>query len=187
MDVLLRHYRREHRPRVDKEDAWFASQPTLTQAIRLAGLAQDCCGRRLPHGNRLQAAKLRQAAAALLDSEAAIAQSRSFDELHTVVSGCLKKVWKDPELFAYDTALRIGSKLGLKPQKVYLHRGTRVGARRLRLDAKSDCLTLTQVPEELRSLEPREIEDFLCIYKDQFRNLGVRKNSEAGPKKHRRC
>ena len=39
------------------------------------------------------------------------------------------------ELVVYDTALRIGARFGLEPEKVYVHRGTREGVRKLGLDA----------------------------------------------------
>lgn len=37
------------------------------------------------------------------------------------------------ELYVYDTTLRIGAKLNLFPDKVYLHAGTRLGATALGL------------------------------------------------------
>jgi hypothetical protein len=40
----------------------------------------------------------------------------------------------------YDTALRIGAKLKLFPTKVYLHAGTRLGARALGLDDSAATL-----------------------------------------------
>ena len=55
------------------------------------------------------------------------------------------------------------------PERVYLHRGTRKGARALGLDWRADSLDPRVLPKELADLEPREIEDFLCIYKDCLR------------------
>jgi hypothetical protein len=72
------------------------------------------------------------------------------------------------ELYYYDTALRIGASLRLMPRRVYLHRGTRDGAHALGLACKADSLDPRDLPKALAVLEPREIEDFLCIYKDQL-------------------
>jgi hypothetical protein len=71
-------------------------------------------------------------------------------------------------LYTYDTALRIGAKLDLLPEKVYLHAGTRKGAKALGLDWKARALEVASIPDELHELEPREIEDFLCIYEEKL-------------------
>ena len=69
----------------------------------------------------------------------------------------------------YDTALRIGAKLGVAPVRVYLHTGTREGAKRLGIETKGvSALWPSELPEALRELEPYEVEDVLCIYKDKF-------------------
>ncbi|MBI1997211.1 MAG: hypothetical protein HYW03_03845 [Deltaproteobacteria bacterium] len=68
----------------------------------------------------------------------------------------------------YDTALRIGARLGLEPERVYIHSGTRVGARRLGLDWRAKWIEPKDLPKPLRSLPPWQVEDILCIYKDWF-------------------
>ena len=70
------------------------------------------------------------------------------------------------ELLAYDTALRIGAKFGLRPQRVYLHRGTREEAQApgLNSSAPSLCLSLDELPKPLQQLAPYEIEECLCIW-----------------------
>ena len=71
----------------------------------------------------------------------------------------------------YDTVLRIGAKLDLFPDRVYLHCGTREGARALGLKWRDPWLKVDELPRELRRLKPHEIEDFLCIYKGEFAKL----------------
>jgi hypothetical protein len=73
------------------------------------------------------------------------------------------------ELFCYDTSLRLGAFLNRGPEFIYLHRGTREGARALGLNARVQYLTSSQLPAEIRKLAPLEAEDFLCIYKTHFR------------------
>jgi hypothetical protein len=74
----------------------------------------------------------------------------------------------------YDTSLRIGAKLGFEPKHVYLHAGTRVGARALGLDTSASYLRASELPAPLRALRPHEIEDALCIFKRQFKHLTTR-------------
>ena len=68
----------------------------------------------------------------------------------------------------YDTALRIGAKLGLEPEVVYLHRGARSGMKALGLGAGRLFVEVYELPHELRSLRPHEIEDCVCIYKTKL-------------------
>jgi hypothetical protein len=51
---------------------------------------------------------------------------------------------------------------------VYLHAGTRTGARALGLAARAATLDVSELPAEFHSLEPHEVEDVLCIFKDKF-------------------
>ncbi len=79
--------------------------------------------------------------------------------------------------FATDTRgvapplLRIGANLGLEPDRVYLHTGTRTGARRLGLGFRSAWIECQDLPEALRSLPPWQVEDILCIFKDWLAGL----------------
>ena len=83
----------------------------------------------------------------------------------------------------YDTALRIGAKLHLEPDQVYLHRGTREGARRLGIGSSERSIPANRLPPPLRQLKAREIEDVLFIYKDEFR----RNEFQAGESLKRKC
>jgi hypothetical protein len=80
----------------------------------------------------------------------------------------LADVYGIGELYVYDTALRIGVNLGVFPKEVYLHAGTRVGARKLGLDVSKPTVKMSFLPTHLRTLRPHEVEDVLCIFKDQF-------------------
>ena len=80
----------------------------------------------------------------------------------------------------YDTAVRIGARLGVEPSKIYLHRGTRAGAAALKLNTKRRALDLDELPIDLRILTAREAEDVLCIYKHELA-IAVRDGSLNGP------
>jgi hypothetical protein len=77
-------------------------------------------------------------------------------------------------LYAYDTARRLGAKLGVEPQRVYLHAGTRKGAKALGLDYRQASLPVNDFPEPLRVLPADMLESFLCIYKDRLTPFAVR-------------
>jgi hypothetical protein len=69
-------------------------------------------------------------------------------------------------LTVYDIADRIGAYLALRPAEVFLHAGTRKGAKALGLDTGSKSLSMSCLPEDLQSVEPEEAEDILCIYRE---------------------
>jgi hypothetical protein len=81
------------------------------------------------------------------------------------------------ELMVYDTALRIGAFLKLEPVSVYLHAGTKTGAKALGLTVSGKKnINVTDLPKEFRKLKPHEIEDCLCIYKDNIDSLRHKTN-----------
>jgi hypothetical protein len=100
---------------------------------------------------------------------ARLERATSFDDLHERVGAAIGSLQGIGELTVYDTALRIGAKLGHLPKAVYLHAGTRAGARALGLDWKAEVLPIRAFPAELRVLAPHEIEDCLCIFKDRLK------------------
>jgi hypothetical protein len=56
----------------------------------------------------------------------------------------------------------------LEPDRVYLHAGTRVGAKALVPCRGIDYLEPNQLPEPFHLLSPAEMEDCLCIYKEDL-------------------
>lgn len=89
---------------------------------------------------------------------------KSFAELHDLIYRQIKPVRGIGDLAVYDFAHRIGAYLRHAPEAVYLHAGTREGARVLNLGGET--VDLSQLPAELRKLSAAEIEDCLCIYRD---------------------
>jgi hypothetical protein len=172
----------------DAELAFFQSLPSLEDAIRTAALAQRPDGKRLSHQRRIPRAALEESARRLLARRRQIARARSFDKLHSLIELTVGSIPSIGRLTIYDTALRIGAKIGLWPQRVYLHAGTRVGASRLGLNAADGTLSPSSLPAPFQDLEPRQIEDVLCIYKDDFLRTKVRRQRDpCGPRRRSPC
>lgn len=170
---IVRYYSLHIRPHANAELNWFKQQPTLEKAIYFAALAINSDGKRYSHQRRLRQTALKQAHKILQANRPQLEQCKDFDELYSLLERLLIPIKGIGELYVYDTALRIGAKLGLLPQKVYLHAGTRIGAQALGFDGKSKALDVSQLPIELHQLEPHEIEDVLCIFKDKLMKLQV--------------
>lgn len=123
-------YIRDHRDAGQDERRFYAMQSSLADAVEAAALSELPDGKRHPHQRRIPGRVLRQAATALTNASFAVA---TFDELHEVVRTTIGPLRGIGELAVYDVAYRIGAHLGLEPDKVYLHAGTREGARALDL------------------------------------------------------
>ena len=114
----------------------------------------------------MKAKDLDLASHALLSALPSLEACRDFRQLFELVRDLIEPIPGIGELMIYDTALRIGAKLNLKPMRVYLHAGARAGARALDYENRGrDFVHLEDLPEPLRQLEPHEIEDCLCIFK----------------------
>lgn len=104
---------------------------------------------------------------------------RSFEEVLETVRRLTDDIWGYKEMAEYDTAMAIGAHLGLLPERVYLHRGTRQGAANMGLYVRRrEYLEVSKLPEELATLEPYQIEDFFCFFEDVLRPF-VGPRSEA--------
>ncbi|SRR6266700_448000 len=175
LEEVVERYLAEYSHHEDRELEWFRRQPTLSEAVRLAGLAERPFGKRFNHQRRIPPSVLLNAARVLLDEVNKIAQAGTFDELFQLIARAIGDIRGVGELMIYDTALRIGAKLSLSPERIYLHSGTREGARYLGFDGKRKSIDLHELPTALQRLEPSQIEDVLCIYKNHLRLIGGEK------------
>jgi len=152
--------------------------PSFDTAIYHAGFAvyNECFkpeGRekRFDHQRHIPLAALKESQAILQASKQRLRACRSFHELHRLVKQLISGINGVGPLVIYDTAERLGGYLGLYPERAYLHSGTKEGAQVLGLDVSRGVLEVAELPKALQALPPREIENFLCIYKDRFRAI----------------
>jgi len=164
LDAIVRQYIRDYRPRVEAELQSFALEPTVQAAVARAALARTPEGKRYSHQSRITRPVLAEARERLVGMR--FGREPSFENLDSAVHSAIGSISGAGELLVYDTALRIGAKLRLYPERVYLHRGTRQGARALGLDWKKPSLSIEELPAAFAPLRPHEVEDCLCIFKD---------------------
>jgi hypothetical protein len=168
LGAIAAEYEKRHRHHAERELAYFRILRTDEDAISRAALARLPSGKRHPHQYRVPLAALEESRRRLLDHLPALRQAKSFDELFDIVAATIGSIPGVGELTVYDTALRIGARFRLEPTKVYLHAGTREGAKALGLDRGRATVELAELPAELGTLTAREAEDLLCIYKAEF-------------------
>ena len=95
----------------------------------------------------------------------------SFKALHDLLNETIGQITGIGPLMVYDTALRLGFTLGLEPEDVYLHAGTKVGATAIGIDVDRTVVSKEELPKAFHILKASEIEDCLCIYKDALRTI----------------
>ena len=158
-------YIAHHRHDADAELSFYRAMPNLGHAITRAARARTADGGKHPHQWRIPCDVLREFGRRLSCRDRDLREARSFDELHRVVLEVGYLIYGIGELAVYDTALRIGMKRDLLPTRVYLHRGTRSGARALGINRNCPSISVSELPEPFADLKPHEIEDCLCIFK----------------------
>jgi hypothetical protein len=168
---IVRDYIENGRDGAEDELSFFRARETFRDAVRKAALAEAENGKRLAHQRRIAAAVLRECAEHLEAALPRLVAAPTFEALHDIVREEIGGVRGVGNLTVYDTALRMAAWRRLEPERVFLHAGTRVGARLLGLDATAESLAIGELPEPFCQLRPREIEDVLCIYKDALGSL----------------
>ena len=158
-------YLKHHRDDAARELRVYRSMPTLARAIRRGARACTADGGKHPHQWRIPRSVLRTFGARLARREPALSGAGSFAELHRAVKDVGDRIHGVGELAVYDTALHIGARLGLDPERVYLHRGTRDGAAAIGVDHRRSTIAVSELPSPFARLAPHEIEDCLCIFK----------------------
>jgi hypothetical protein len=173
LDDVVDAYIRDKRPAALAERKTFADEPTFAAAVRRAGLALNTDGTVHSHQARWVWPEVREAwAAKLLDNIESLSSPDSFEDLRERISTL--RIDGIGRLTIYDTAYRIGAKLGLAPSLVFLHRGTKKGALVLGLGKRRRWLRPDELPFQFQRLRPYEMEDCLCIYK---KDIGRLRNS----------
>ena len=165
LEDLVSKFKDEHN---DPVVNYCLRQDFLEAAIKIAVVAENVDGKLHEHQYRVGREKLRNYYDKLSPYTKEIGACNSFDELYNILESY--KVKGIGELALYDIAVRIATFMEKKsytasnmlPDKVYLHRGSKNGARILlgrnvkRIEPKS------VFPPALQSLTCDEIETFLC-------------------------
>ena len=159
-----------HRDLARRELQHYERQKSLAKAVEKGALSKLPGGKRHPHQRRVAEATLVEAARRL--AQVNFSPVSNFDSLYTLVNHVIGPIKGIGPLAVNDIVHRIGAYLGHAPDQVYLHRGALVGARALGLGGK--VVQMHDLPKAFRRLTPAEVEDCLCIYKDDLKRLNAR-------------
>lgn len=171
LEELIKHYIDVHRPWKMMERKVYGSVRISIDTVVKYALSCRCIhGRVHPHQWRIRKTALKQYTTAVCNLRCG--EESTFYELFSKLRNVAQTVSGIGPLTTYDIAWRIGARLGLAPQKVYLHAGARKGAIALQLNVRDHTIPRSELVQEyppLAQLDCAEIEDFLCIYKEMLR------------------
>lgn len=145
----------------------FYGQSSLDVAV----LSRTEDRKRHDHQRRIPESSLKAALERLRQRLPLPRDLRDFDTLHQLIDSAIRDIPKIGELVVYDVTHRIGAQNQIEPNRVYLHAGTRLGARAFRLRGKS--IVVDDLPPEFRGLSPAECEDCLCIYHSEVGRIAA--------------
>ncbi len=158
---------------------FYGNLPDWKTAVEEAGRFHfDVSGRCHDHQYRIYRTTKKQFLDDLRKNSMVIQNSANFEELYDNIERFCKKS-RIGELAVYDTAMRLGAFLekhkggSFKPQMVFLHNGAMKGAMALfgggLLQAKpTNRMPLSAFAGLFPQKEAWEVEEILCIYKDNF-------------------
>ncbi|MBV8672433.1 MAG: hypothetical protein JOZ33_03280 [Acidobacteriaceae bacterium] len=167
LDEIVNDYIRTQRPYTGEEMMDFANEASASAAIRRGALCETKDGKRHPHQRRIPRRLLEHVEITLQDIRRKLANAADFAALHRLVDEEIKGINGIGALTVYDISHRIGAYFGKAPERVYLHAGVKVGARALGIEG--DSFDPKILPKPFSRLAPWEIEDCLCIYKEELR------------------
>lgn len=173
---IIDDYQTNYGCRVREEARYFGDKRlSIEEAVRRAARSELKGGHIHDHQRRPGRKVMQRCVTALAGHDEIFTEPRNFAAVHASVERILAPVEGAGELIVYDIAERIGWRLGLEPDEVYLHRGTREGAQMLRPQLRGKTANVTDLPPELGQLSPAHIENLLCIYKAALRSLRDRR------------
>ncbi len=168
LGAIVRSYRLFNEDGANEEHRFFASL-TPELAIKFAGNARDHRDKRYAHQRRIKKKTLEKFGQQLWAQREAIEACLSFEALLGLIRANTDNLYGAGKLLAYDTALRLGAHFGHRPTNVYLHAGAKTGAINLGYPRNRDFLELDELPPEFQNLLPEQVEDILCIYKEDLK------------------
>ena len=167
LNEIVDDYIRVYRAAAKEEMREFRQEESPQAAIRRAALSELVQGKRHPHQRRISRKVLEEAEAKLQAIRRRFSTAADFAALHKLVQEAILPIKGVGPLAVYDIAHRIGAYFRRTPERVYLHAGTKVGARALSISGESVDPSI--LPPPFSRLTPAEIEDCLCLYQDELR------------------
>ena len=163
--TLVDEYLEEYGNSYDCEDRWWGEKTiSWSEAVERAWESIMSNGKMNGHQCLVGKQKLDEGLQICLSHNRQPDSFNDFHDIYAWIESITKDVKGIGSLTTYDIARRLGTWLGMQPQKVYLHAGAMRGARKLGI--QGHMVSLDNFPSEIQKLGATHAENFLCIYKD---------------------
>jgi len=146
---------------------------TLRDVILIYGKGKDIDGRHLDHFRKIRTNSLRQASKELIGIIELIRDCGNFQEVFELLNKKIK-IFGIGEMYLYDISFYLSARLGFKPKHIYMHRGTREGAKYLGLDIRREFIPkeeFEKLEKGFKKINAYDIENLLCSYKTILKNF----------------
>lgn len=179
LNKLVDDYRSCHKPHLENELNYYRGINELADALMAAGLFWQNENEIHNHQYRINKESKKLFSRNLRN--VSMGEVSTFADLYNRIFSC--RVKGVGSLTIYDTALRLGAHLKMLPDGIYLHAGAYVGYKNLlgKVPIPQIIPYSQDIKELFNGLMPYEIENFLCIYKDDFKELGRVIKSKCSP------
>jgi hypothetical protein len=158
---------------------WYGDKALTLEAALDRAFKSEHDGKLHGHQYRVGRERLARLATIAEDHVERFKDARDWNEIYTVVGDIIAQVPGAGILAHYDITNRIGSYFRYNQTVVRVHAGAWEGATVLRLKIQNGQVSLEDLPLELRSLGAMHVENFLCIYKDDLKQLNRLKTNHA--------
>lgn len=167
MKECLEWYIRERLPDLEDQRDYYENLNGLPEALYLAARGQLRNGNMDSHQYRVGYQNCKNGLVELQTKELEISQCHNFDQLFDITHKVAKDTKHLGDLWAYDTALRIGFYRKKYPKQVYIQAGVKKGTAKVISGGnwhKHRALAKSNFPDWISDkLEPYQIENFLCV------------------------
>jgi hypothetical protein len=168
-DSIVSRFIKNDRPKNNDYKLYIKGLKSLTAAITVASSCNLPSGKRHSHQYRIPSLALIQTRDKLLLSD--FQKINNFEQLHEMVRKEISEVYGIGPLTIYDISHRISIFLNIEPEHIYLHCGTKDGAKALGLNVNASRLNKNKLPKSFQQLDADEIESCLCVYKKDLWRL----------------
>ena len=128
-------------------------------------------GRLHGHQYRVGYERLARLATLAKDHIERFKDARDWNEIYAIVGDLITQVPRAGTLAHYDITNRIGSYFRYHQTIVRVHAGAWDGAAALGLNIQDGKVALEDLPPELRLIGAMHTENFLCIYKNELKQI----------------
>lgn len=175
---LVEDYKKKYLELRMCEKEWFSNAENLREAINKAVLSELNNEQTLlaSHQRRIGRQNLIGAKDSFVAQEKKYYVAENFDEVFEITRNVITPVGtRIGPLARYDFSYRISAYLKFDAEYIYLHAGTKEGLYNLGFTrSKKICPNVVkQKYEDFQSLSAEDLENLLCIYKNELRNFCI--------------